>query len=104
MGPANNPVIVASFEIPNELATELSNLLTKQVIKERLLLQLLDDREKYNQVENDLVPITARVEAIKLKITKEYVPEEYSSSRYSWSYDGYEVAGNMVYILDHDPQ
>ena len=72
-------VIINSFEIPEELAKELSDLLTKQTIRERLLLQLVDNPVKYEQVESMLLPITSKIEAIKFKITNEYVPEEYRS-------------------------
>ena len=92
--------IVGSFTIPEELAQELSDLLTKQTIRERLLIQLIDDPVKYEQAENMLVPITAKIEAIKVKITNEYVPKHYRFAKYSWNYDGWEVAGNKVMVLE----
>jgi hypothetical protein len=95
--------VLSSFEIPAPLAHELSDLLTKQTIKMNLLMQILDkpnfSKSEYDALEDTLVPITARIEAIKLKITKEYVPKEYCSPEYMWNYDGFEVAGNMVDIL-----
>jgi len=94
-----NMKVISTFEIPDELARELSDLLTKQTIKERLLLQLLNDPEKYDQVENMLVPITARIEAIKLKITNEYVPDHYRFPQYMWNYQGYEIAGPYVDVM-----
>lgn len=94
-----NQIVVGSFEIPNELAKELSELLTKQTIRDRLLLNLIDEPAKYEEVEKMLIPITAKVEAIKMKITSEYVPEKYRNPKYIWNYDGYEVAGNSVQIL-----
>lgn len=103
MDPNSNQVLVDRFEVPDELARELSDLLTRQTIRERMLMQLLDDTDKYKKVEDTLVPITARIEAIKLKITKEYIPPEYNSVRYIWNYDGYEVDGNRLQIIDTDP-
>ena len=103
MDPNSKQVLVDRFEIPDELARELSELLTKQTIRERLLTQLIDDQDKYNKVEDMLIPVTARIEAIKLKITKEYVPSEYDSTRYIWNYDGYEIDGNRLQIIDLDP-
>ena len=92
-------VYVGSFEIPEELAKELSELLTKQTIRERLLVQLIDEPAKYEQAEAMLVPVTAKIEAIKVKITDEYVPTEYRSAEYMWNYDGFEVAGCCVNVF-----
>ena len=93
-------IVIDHFEIPEELARELSELLTKQVIRERLLLQLINDPEKYEQAESNLVPITAKIEAIKLKITKEYIPDKYNSRRYVWNYNGFEIDQNRVEIIE----
>lgn len=92
--------VIDYFEIPDELAKELSELLTKQTIREKLLLQLVDQPDKYEDAEKLLIPITARIEAIKVKITKEYIPEKYVSSKYMWNYDGYEVDQNKVQIIN----
>ncbi|MCM1233501.1 MAG: hypothetical protein NC489_25580 [Ruminococcus flavefaciens] len=100
MGPENKLKVIDTFEIPDELAHELSDLLTKQVIKERLLLQLLNDPEKYEQVENMLVPITARIEAIKFKISNEYVPDHYRFAKYQWNYNGYEIDANRLDVQE----
>ena len=94
-----NQIMVGSFEIPEALAKELSELLTKQTIREKLLLQVMDDSVKFNQVEALLIPITAKIEAIKNKITNEYVPEQYCSAKYMWNYDGWEIAGNKVNVF-----
>ena len=93
-------VVIDHFEIPDDLAQELSGLLTKQTIRERLLMQLVGEPEKYEQAENLLIPITAKIEAIKVKITKEFVPAKYNARRYMWNYDGFEVDGNKVQIIE----
>lgn len=93
-------VVVDYFEIPEELAKELSDLLTKQTIRERMLLQLINEPDKYEKAEEMLVPITARIEAIKIKITKEFVPAKYNSVRYMWNYDGWAVDKNRVQIIE----
>lgn len=92
--------IIDTFEIPEDLAKELSNLLTKQTIRERLLQQLISDTEKFNQIEKDLIPVTARIEAIKIMITRDYVPEKYNDPKYQWNYDGWEVDQNRVQIIE----
>lgn len=92
--------VIDHFEIPEDLAKELSELLTKQTIRERLLMQLVSEPEKYEQAESLLIPITAKVEAIKLKITKELIPLQYNSRKYMWNYDGFEVSGNKVQIIE----
>jgi hypothetical protein len=92
--------IIDSFEIPDDLAKELSELLTKQTIRDRILLQLVTEPEKFEEVEKTLIPITAKIEAIKNRITKEFVPEKYNDSRYMWNYETYEVAKNMVQVIE----
>ena len=92
--------VIDNFEIPEELAKELSELLTKQVIRERILIQVIGDDEKYDAAEEKLIPITAKIEAIKLKITKDHVPTKYMNQKYIWNYDGFEVSGNKVDILE----
>ncbi len=94
--------IVDYFEIPEELAKELSELLIKQTIRERLLLQLLNDDSQYEIAEGKLIPITTKIEAIKVKITKEYVPEKYNSAKYIWNYLGWELDKNKVEILEQE--
>lgn len=93
-------VVIDYFEIPEDMAKELSDLLTKQTIRERMLLNLITEPEKYEQAEEMLVPITARIEAIKIKITKEFVPAKYNSTRFMWNYDGWEVDKNKVQIIE----
>lgn len=92
--------IIDSFEIPEELAQELSDLLTKQTIRDRVLMNLVDDPVKFEEAEKMLIPITAKIEAIKSQITKEFVPSKYNDARYNWNYEGYMVSGNRVDILE----
>lgn len=100
----NLRVIVGSFEIPDELARELSDLLIKQMIRQQMLQQIIvTDISKYEEVEQLLVPITERIETIKRIITEEYVPKEFSSMKYTWSYEGYDANGNSVYIIESNP-
>lgn len=93
-------VLRGSFEIPEELAKELSTLLAKQTIKEHLLENIISDKDKFDEVESQLVPIIQKIDAIKNKITSEYVPEQYRSEKYSWNFDGYEVSGNLLQIYE----
>lgn len=90
--------IVDYFEIPDELAKELSDNLIKQTIRQRTLAELVNDPDRYNAAEKLLVPIVTRIEAIKVQITNQYVPIKYRSSEYMWNYDGYEIDGNHVQI------
>ena len=92
--------VIDYFEIPEDLARELSESLTKQTIRERLLLQLVGEPDKYEQAEKLLIPITAKVEAIKIKITKEFVPAKYNARKYMWNYDGYAIDQNRVQIIE----
>jgi hypothetical protein len=92
--------VIDYFEIPVDLAKELSELLTKQAITEKLLLQVLGDDEKYEHVEAKLTPIVEKIEAIKIKVTKEYVPKKYNSIKYTWNYNGFTVSENKVEIIE----
>lgn len=98
----NKNQVIDTFEIPDELAKELSENLIKQTIRQRTLQELIEDPVKYEAAEKLLIPVVSRVEAIKLKITKEYVPDKYNSIQYMWNYDGYEVDGNRVQIIKID--
>ena len=93
-------VVRGTFEIPEEIAKELSDLLARQTIKEHLLANLVSDREKFDDVEAQLIPIIQKIDAIKSKITIEYVPDEYKNERYSWNFDGYEVSKNVLQIYE----
>lgn len=99
MEPKKKTSVVGVFEIPEELAKELSELLTTQTVRERLLIQVMDDPEKYETVEKMIIPVTEKIEAIKVKITREFVPEIYNSPEYIWNYDGYLVDGNKVQVI-----
>lgn len=91
--------IVGTFEIPEELAKELSDLLTKQTIRMQVLTNVIDQPDKYEIAEKNLIPITRKIEAIKVKITKEYVPDKYDDPKYVWNYDGWDVSENKVQII-----
>lgn len=94
--------VVGHFDIPEELAKELSELLLKQSIRERVLTQIaISQPEKFDEVEGALIPISSRIEAIKVKITKEYVPEAYRSPRYVWNYNGWEIDKNSLEIVEN---
>ena len=75
-----NQQVIDNFEIPEDLAKELS--------------------DKFEEVEKSLIPITAKIEAIKNRITKEFVPEEYNSTKYMWNYESWEVARNKVQVIE----
>lgn len=91
--------VIDTFEIPDELAHELSDLLTTQTIRERVLDRVLDQPDKYEIAEKNLKPVTEKIEAIKVKITEEYVPDKYANPNYVWNYNGYEVDKNKIQIL-----
>lgn len=95
----SNNGVVDTFELPEEIAYELSDLLTRQTIRERLLMQATGDPTKFDQIEGMLIPITSRIEALKDKITKELVPEKYRKPQYIWSYNGVEIDGVSAQVL-----
>lgn len=93
---------VGEFEIPEEIAKKLSDLLTQQTIRERLLIQLINtDDGSYNKVESSLMPIINEIESIKYNITNEYVPVVFRSEKYTWNYDGYTISENKVQVYEN---
>lgn len=92
--------VVGSFEIPEDVAKRLSYLLTKKAIREQVLVSLVDDKAKFESVEDTLIPIVNEVDKLKAKITSEYVPDKYNDERYQWSYNGYEIDGNKVEVYE----
>lgn len=93
-------VTVHTFEIPEELAHKLSDLLIKQGIRERLCANNMDDPVKFEQAEALLIPIVAEVDKIKNHITSEYVPAQYRFDQYTWNYLGWDIATNHVDIME----
>ena len=93
-------ILVGSFEIPEEISKELSELLIKQSIRMDMLANVIDDPAKYETIEKMLIPVRSRIEALKQKITEEFVPSQFNDAKYVWNYDGYEVAKNTVNIYE----
>lgn len=91
--------IIDYFEIPDELAKELSENLIKQSIRQGILENVINDPAKYEAAEKLLIPVVAKIDAIKVNITRNFVPAKYRSDEYQWNYDGYEIDGNKVQIL-----
>lgn len=92
-------IIIDQFEIPDELAKELTALLTESSVKKSLLIELVEYPTKYEIIEKAVITLEDKISALKNTITREYVPEEYRTSEFSWNYDGYPTAGNIVQIL-----
>lgn len=92
-------IVIDEFEIPDELAQELTALLTESSIKKSLLIELVEFPTKYEIIEKAVIILEDKISVLKNTITRQYVPEEYRTSEYSWNYDGYSSAGNVVQIL-----
>lgn len=99
MAPESKQVIIDTVEIPEALAQELSELLAKQSIRQQVLKEVIDQPDKYDAAEKILIPVVQKIDAIKVKITREYIPEQYQSDRFIWNYNGYEVNGNHIEII-----
>lgn len=91
--------VIDYFEIPEDLAKRLTDLLATQSIRERLLINLVDQPAKYKEMEKELVKVVREIEAIKITITSSYVPEKYNSPEYMWNYDGWDIDENKVQII-----
>lgn len=100
MNEKRNNGIIEMVPIPEDLAKELSDLLIKQTIRERVLVQLVGQPDKYDEAEKLLLPIVAKIEAIKVKITREHIPTKFNDEKYVWNYNGYEIDGAAVEIIE----
>ena len=96
--PSKSGDTVSTFEIPDELAQELSELMTIRSIRMNLLMSMVDQPSGYEQVEKSLIPIEEKLSAIKAKITEEYVPLPYRLAKYSWTFTGY-FDGNTTVLI-----
>lgn len=93
---------IDTFEIPTEIAQNLTNLMTNQAINDRILSSVADQPEKYKAVMADQIKIQREIDALKYKITSEFVPDQYRFEQYSWNYNGIDVAGNEVEIMENN--
>lgn len=92
--------VIEAFDIPFEMAEELSTLLVTASIRQNLLVDLIDKPIKFEQVEAALIPIQEKISTIKSKITSDYVPEKYRSEKYTWYFAGLSLAGNECWIKE----
>lgn len=92
-----NETFVDSFTIHEELAKELTDKLTQKSIREELMLQSINDKEKFEALEGLLIPIIQRIDYLKDTITS-LVPEQYRSNDYRWEYLGFNIDGCKVRI------
>ena len=91
-------VIVDTFEIPEELAQELSELNTTIDLRRQVLPDLIGT-EKYQPYEKETVKLLSRRQEIMSSITRDFVPEKYRTQKYSWNYNGYAAAKNSLEIF-----
>lgn len=89
---------VTTFEIPEEIAKHLSMLLVKEKVRKELLSNLIGNKNKFEEVEQLLIEVSAEVEKIKHDITTLYVPEKYRSEKFIWDYNGFEIDKNILTI------
>ena len=93
-----DPDVIGVFTIPNELAMELSEVITTISIRHSLLLDLIDKPTKYDEVEKNLIQLEERKAALMNSITRDYIPDEYRFDYFTWFFAGYSVAGNECWI------
>ena len=80
---------VAAFEVPGELANELSELLIREEILQTSVDHLFSQNdENWTNAMDELAKTKARIKAIKNKVTDDFVPDAYKDPRYVWNYDG----------------
>ncbi len=91
--------VVDTFTIPEDIAKRLTELMAIQVINDRILASVADQPDKYDALILSQVKIQREFDQIKYKITDEFVPDKYRDQKYSWNYNGYDVAQNTVEIV-----
>lgn len=89
---------ITTFEIPEEIAKHLSILLIKEKVRKELLLNLVGNKNKFEEVEQLLIEVSSEIEKIKHDITTLYVPEKYRSEDFIWDYNGFDIDGKHVTI------
>lgn len=96
-------VKVGQFDIPDEMAKELSELLSRKTILEDVLVgvAMKKDMDAFDNLAKELYPTIEGIEAIKHKITAELVPDEFKTDKYIWNYDGYAIAGPTIFIYEN---
>lgn len=92
--------IVDHVEIPDDIAKNLSDLLVKQVVRERILMASLSDPVKFEEAEKLLLPITEKIEMMKTRITQNLIPDRYNDPKYIWNYNGYAISENKIDIIE----
>lgn len=81
--------LVATFEVPVELAEELSTLLIKEEVLQTSIDHLFSQGdENWTEVMDELTKVKSRINALKNKVTSDFVPDQYKDPRYVWNYEG----------------
>ena len=94
----NMKTLATTFEIPTELANELSELLIKEEVLQTSIDHLFSQGdENWTEVMDKLTRVKQRINSIKNKITNDFVPDQYKDPRYVWNYEG---SGNTFQIYD----
>lgn len=91
--------VIDTFTIPDDIAKRLTELMATQVINDRILASVANQPDKYDALILSQVKIQREFDQLKYRITEEYVPDEYRDQKYSWNYNGYDVAQNTVEIV-----
>ena len=96
-------VLAGKFDIPEDMAKELSELLSRKTIKEDLMINVLKNKDfdQMEALEIQLIPVVQKIEAIKNNITANHVPEEFRSDRFVWNYDGYDIDGCSISVYEN---
>lgn len=92
-------LIVETVEIPEDIAQRLSRLLIKESIRRQLLNDAVGNKDKYEEAEELLIPVIEEIDKIKNTITEKYIPEDFRSDRYIWSYNNFSINGNEINII-----
>ena len=85
----NEKNLVTTFEVPTELAQELSELLIKEDILQTSIDHLFSQGdEKWTEVMEQLTKVKSRINTLKNKVTNDFVPDQYRDQKYVWNYEG----------------
>lgn len=92
--------LVDTVELPEDIAANLLNNLTKYKVIMDAYIKVVDDNDpvKINAIESNLVAVSQDIEWIKRHITEEYIPDKYRSDAFIWEFNGAIRGDNKISI------
>lgn len=91
---------VGTFEIPDDIAQELTELMAKRDVYESLMIKSANDPAAFDVIESKLIDTVRKYDAVRNRITDDLLPDEFRNAAYTWTYRGYEIDKNVVSVWE----